>query len=34
MKCVENKLQANATKIKMYNIDQSDHIFKYPFFSL
>lgn len=34
MKCAENKIQANATKIKMYNIDQNGHIFKYLLFSL
>lgn len=32
MKCVENKLQENVTRIKMYNIVQNGHIFKYPLF--
>lgn len=32
MKFVENKLQANVTRIKMYNIVQNGHIFKYPLF--
>lgn len=32
MKFVENKLQANVTRIKMYNIVQNGHIFKYALF--